>query len=100
MRSGRWPSSVTSSRGVYEAPALQQDVAPTLAEARARLDSGTAYDAVLTDLHLPDGHGLDLILEIRARDLATAVVALTSQGDESVVLAALKAGPATNTSGL
>lgn len=68
------------------------DLAPTLAEARARLDSGTAYDAVLTDLHLPDGHGLDLILEIRARDLATAVVALTSQGDENVVLAALKAG--------
>jgi PAS domain S-box-containing protein len=68
------------------------DVACTLAEARARLDSGAGYDAVLTDLHLPDGHGLDLILEIRARGLPAAVVALTSQGDENVVLAALRAG--------
>lgn len=68
------------------------DLVPTLAEARARLDSGTVYDAVLTDLNLPDGHGLDLILEIRARGLATAVVALTSLGDEDMVLSALKAG--------
>jgi PAS domain S-box-containing protein len=67
-------------------------VAPTLAHARQRLDAGTAYDAVLADLHLPDGHGLDLILEIRERRLPLAVVALTSQGDENVVLTVLKAG--------
>ncbi len=68
------------------------DLARTLGEARARLDAGAAYDAVLTDLQLPDGHGIELILDIRARGVAAAVVALTSQGDENMVLAALKAG--------
>jgi signal transduction histidine kinase len=71
---------------------LEIDLAPTLADARARLDAGAAYDAVLTDLNLPDGHGVDLIREIRARTLPLAVVALTGQGDENAVLAALKAG--------
>lgn len=67
-------------------------VASSLAQARARLRDPADHDLLLTDLNLPDGSGLDLIVEIRAHAWPLAAVALTSQGDESVVLAALKAG--------
>ncbi len=68
------------------------DIASTCSEAQARLASGTRYDMALVDLRLPDGSGMDLILLIRGRQLPMAVVALTGQGDEEVVLAVLKAG--------
>ena len=68
------------------------EVVPTQAQARARLGDRADFDLLLADLNLPDGSGLDLIVEIRAHAWPLAVVALTSQGDEAVVLAALKAG--------
>lgn len=74
-----------------EAPP-QLDIATTLAEAREALRNGKRYDVLLTDLNLPDGQGIDLVVELRAQALPLAVVALTGQGDESVVLSALKAG--------
>jgi two-component system cell cycle sensor histidine kinase/response regulator CckA len=67
------------------------DVATTLSEARVRLDDG-AYDVVVADLHVPDGSGLELVAELRARALPAACVVLTSHGDESTAVAALKAG--------
>lgn len=70
----------------------QLDIATTLAEAREALHAQAPYDVLLTDLNLPDGHGIDLVLELRARALPLAVVALTGQGDELVVLSVLKAG--------
>ena len=73
-------------------PACSVRWVSTLAEARAALARPDEIDLVLTDLNLPDGHGLDLITEVRARRLPVAVVALTGQGDETRVLAVLKAG--------
>lgn len=73
-------------------PVQQVDVVSTLAAARAALVTPLRFDLVLTDLNLPDGNGLELVAEIRQRSLPLAVVALTSQGDEALVLAALKAG--------
>lgn len=73
-------------------PVRQVDVVSTLAAARAALVEPLHFDLVLTDLNLPDGNGLELVAEIRHRSLPLAVVALTSQGDEALVLAALKAG--------
>jgi signal transduction histidine kinase len=73
------------------APA-QFELAPTLAAARAALTGPLRFDLVLTDLHLPDGHGLELVAEIRSRGLPVAVVALTAHGDEALVMAALRAG--------
>ncbi len=73
-------------------PAQLVDVVSTLAAARAALVEPLRFDLVLTDLNLPDGNGLELVAEIRHRRLPAAVVVLTSQGDEGLVLAALKAG--------
>jgi PAS domain S-box-containing protein len=67
-------------------------VVPTLAQARDVLAAPDGYDLVLIDLNLPDGHGLELVAEVRTRRLPVAVVVLTSQGDEPTVVAALKAG--------
>ena len=73
-------------------PASAVEIAPTLAEARRRLAGEEPFDLALVDLRLPDGHGLELLHEIRGQGLPMAVVILTSVGDEKTALAALKAG--------
>ncbi len=71
---------------------IQIEVSATLQQACQRLRTRPDFDVVLTDLNLPDGQGIELIREIRAQALPLAVVALTGQGDESLVLSVLKAG--------
>ncbi|OGB06457.1 MAG: hypothetical protein A3E25_00410 [Burkholderiales bacterium RIFCSPHIGHO2_12_FULL_69_20] len=74
-------------------PQPQLDIVTTLAEARDALRATEPrHDVLLTDLNLPDGHGIDLVVELRAQALPLAVVALTGQGDEALVMSALKAG--------
>lgn len=73
-------------------PAYTLEVQPTLRDARTALLTPERFDIVLTDLGLPDGHGLELVADIRQRRLALAVVALTGQGDEQRVVTALKTG--------
>ena len=58
------------------------DVAATLAAGRERLREG-AYDALLLDLMLPDGDGLDLTRELRAdaRTRRLPLLMLTARGE-------------------
>ncbi|MDZ5646005.1 response regulator transcription factor [Nitrospirillum sp. BR 11828] len=66
--------------------------AGTLAEARQHL-ARTAFELVVLDLGLPDGHGVQLLTEIRAqRGLHCGVVVLTSHQDMEDKLQALEAG--------
>jgi two-component system catabolic regulation response regulator CreB len=63
-------------------------LARTLAEARAALDDRhTPLDAILLDLHLPDGSGVDLLRELRAAAATRRlpVIVLTAEGDERVL---------------
>ena len=63
-------------------------LARTLAEARAALRSAeTPLDAMLLDLHLPDGSGLELLRELRAAPATRAfpVIVLTAEGEERVL---------------
>ncbi|HYK83473.1 MAG TPA: response regulator [Gemmatimonadales bacterium] len=63
-------------------------LARTLAEARAALgDRSAPLDALLLDLHLPDGSGLDLLGELRraAMTRALPVIVLTAEGEERVL---------------
>ena len=63
-------------------------LARTLAEARLALDDRHApLDAMLLDLHLPDGSGVDLLREVRdsAATRRLPVIVLTAEGDERVL---------------
>ena len=64
--------------------------AETLAEAREQLKSHTP-DAVVLDIMLPDGNGLDFLQEIR-EDSDAPVLLVTSLGDKDDRLAGLRAG--------
>ncbi|MGH7614898.1 MAG: response regulator [Gemmatimonadales bacterium] len=75
-------------------------LARSLFEARAALLSDADRpDAVLLDLHLPDGSGVDLLRELRGRP-ATAtlpIIILTAEGEERVLQEARSLGAATVT---
>jgi DNA-binding response OmpR family regulator len=63
-------------------------LARTLADARGALSDATApLDAMLLDLHLPDGSGLDLLRELRARAQTRQfpVIVLTAEGEERIL---------------
>lgn len=59
---------------------LTVDAVTTCADARAALGA-CRFDAVVLDLMLPDGSGLDVLAELRAREDATPVLLLTALDD-------------------
>ncbi len=65
--------------------------AATLQEARALL-AAASPDLVLLDLSLPDGRGLDLLAEIRARHSQAKVIVLTGHGTIQTAVEAMKVG--------
>jgi DNA-binding NarL/FixJ family response regulator len=62
-----------------------------LREAQAWLESQPA-DLLVTDLALPDGHGLELIYRLRRLQPACEVLVISVLGDEDTVLACVEAG--------
>ncbi len=67
------------------------DRAATLTKARELLEKKTP-DLVLLDLALPDGSGLDLLREVRAKGSPVAIIALTARGTEADIVMGLKLG--------
>jgi DNA-binding NarL/FixJ family response regulator len=65
--------------------------AATLAEARASL-AGSGPKVLLTDLQLPDGHGIELIRETRQRFPETEIMVISILGDEASVISAITVG--------
>jgi CheY-like chemotaxis protein len=85
------------------APEIRLDHVSTVAAARQRLEvferalrapapCAPQYDALLTDLDLPDGAGLDILEHVRRRGLALAVVVLTGFDDAELARRAKLAG--------
>jgi len=64
----------------------------------ARVDTGLRaattvdFDAIVLDLMLPDGDGLDLCRAIRGKGLSTPILCLTARGDVSERVRGLDAG--------
>jgi two-component system OmpR family response regulator len=54
--------------------------------------AGVAFDLVLLDLNLPDGHGLDFLRRLRKRADATPVIILTAMDQISFRIDGLNAG--------
>lgn len=69
-----------------EAAGFDVVLARTLADARAAI-AGSLPDALLLDLHLPDGSGVDLLRDLRkqAGGAALPVVVLTAEGEDRVL---------------
>jgi DNA-binding NarL/FixJ family response regulator len=65
--------------------------AMTLAEARASLEKRKPR-VLLTDLQLPDGHGIELIRETRTRLPDTEIMVISILGDEESVISAITVG--------
>jgi diguanylate cyclase (GGDEF)-like protein/PAS domain S-box-containing protein len=89
-------ADLTCRRLARLAPDIALAIAHKLADARARLAADEAAgglpDVLLVDVRLPDGNGLELLGEVRARGLPIAVVMLTGSGDEALVVTALRSG--------
>ncbi|KAA5544762.1 response regulator [Adhaeribacter rhizoryzae] len=50
------------------------------------------YDCIFIDYLLPDTNGVNLLREIRAKEIDTPVIIVTSHGDERVAVDAIKSG--------
>lgn len=74
-------------------------LARTLFEARGILADADRPEAMLLDLHLPDGSGVDLLREVRERPATAAmpVLVLTAEGEERVLAEARRLGATTIT---
>jgi two-component system response regulator PilR (NtrC family) len=66
------------------------DTARSVAQARERL--ARDYDLCLCDILMPDGNGLDLLREIKARGGATAVIMMTAYTSTRSAIEAMKEG--------
>jgi DNA-binding NtrC family response regulator len=56
-----------------------------------KLDKST-YDLILLDLMMPDRSGMEVLRELRQRDIDTPVIMMTAYGSVEVAVNALKAG--------
>src|SRR5690606_28083643 len=70
---------------------LRVDTAANLAEARELLGSHR-YDLCFTDMRLPDGNGIELVVEIARNPPQTPVAMITAFGNMHLAVEALKAG--------
>jgi len=82
-------------RTIYELTLLREgyrvDTAENLQQARLCLEN-KVFDAVITDMRLPDGLGLSLINELKARQRSERCVVITAYGSAANAVEALKAG--------
>ena len=56
--------------------------------------AGEEVDVVLTDLNMPGRSGIDLLLQMRERRLATPVVVMTGSGDDALIAQTIELGAA------
>jgi DNA-binding response OmpR family regulator len=80
-----------NNRRFFAAEGYRVLTAENLAQTRERLSKETP-DAIVLDIMLPDGNGLDLLSELRAASSKTPVLMLTAWGKSSDVARGLKLG--------
>src|SRR6478735_12562966 len=82
-------------RTLYELTLLREgyrvDAAASLGEAWQLLEQ-RKFDAVITDMRLPDGLGLDLLQRMLAQQRAERCIVMTAYGSAENAVDALKAG--------
>jgi signal transduction histidine kinase/ActR/RegA family two-component response regulator/HPt (histidine-containing phosphotransfer) domain-containing protein len=61
-------------------------------ESGKKATDGKEYDCIFLDYNLPGGTGLELLKAIRAKDISSPIIIVTSQGDEKIAVEAMKLG--------
>lgn len=85
------PIICQSFRWVFDKPGLEIIVAGTVAEGWQRVEQDRP-DAIILDLQLPDGSGMDLFHRIRATDPKRPVIFITAHGTTDTAIEAMKLG--------
>jgi len=85
------PPTCLRLRDALASAGFQVTAAMTLGEARASLAQAPPR-VLLTDLQLPDGHGVELIRETRQRFPETEIMVVSILGDEESVISAITVG--------
>jgi len=85
------PPTFLRLRDALASAGFQVTAAMTLGEARASLAQAPPR-VLLTDLQLPDGHGVELIRETRQRFPETEIMVVSILGDEESVISAITVG--------
>ena len=82
-------------RTLYELTLLREgyrvETASSVQEARAQL-SARKFDAVITDMRLPDGFGMELLQDLRDQQRRERCVVMTAYGSAENAVEALRAG--------
>ncbi len=82
-------------RMLYELTLLREgyrvETAGSVGEARAQLQ-GQAFDAVITDMRLPDGLGMELLHDLREQQRPERCVVMTAYGSAENAVEALRSG--------
>lgn len=78
-------------RGWLERSGYSAVLCCRVADARSELQ-GSTYAVVLSDLRLPDGDGLELLQWMREQKMDTPVIVMSSYGEVSTAVAAMKFG--------
>ncbi len=66
-------------------------LAPDATSGLKRLET-SSYDLILLDLMMPDRSGMEVLREVRERDLETPIFMITAYGSVEVAVSAMKAG--------
>jgi len=85
------PDIRESLEALLSAEGYQVDLAGNATEGLSRLESGI-YDLILLDLMMPDKSGMQVLSEVRSRDLDTPIFMITAYGSIEVAVEALKHG--------
>jgi DNA-binding NtrC family response regulator len=67
------------------------EMAPNAADGLRKIESGN-YDLILLDLMMPDRSGMEVLQDIRERDIETPIFMITAYGSVEVAVNALKNG--------
>lgn len=81
------------NKRVLEGEGFEVVIASTFAEGQSLVVTHS-YDIIVTDLMLPDGHGLEIVKSVRARNSSTPILVITGVDDVYSTVAALDNGAA------
>jgi DNA-binding NtrC family response regulator len=85
------PAILFSISGYLSNLKFRTETAPNLREAKKLMAAGTA-DAVILDMQLPDGNGIEWIPELRKRFPSLAIIMITGAGDIPLAVKAMQKG--------